>query len=141
MIDSVYVTAWKGKAETEKEKREKRNGSSHAPAWYGSGWVWASMHCGVGNRWKRKIIGTARKSHCIPCISRGFFVYGFYPIAVKNHDKRNAENLNHSRFKRIAKPSSLSLATGTYEYNAHYINYHMLPPRVNAQVSVRQTNN
>ena len=56
-------------------------------------------------------------------ISEAGFVYGFYPIAVQKHGKRNVENLNDPRFKRIAKPSSSSLATGTYEYNAHYINY------------------
>src|ERR1700722_3025608 len=79
---------------------------------------------------------------CTMHISEPAFVYGFYPIAVKKHYNRNVENLNDPRFKRIAKLPSASLATGTYEYNAHYItNYPCFPPRVNTQPSVRRTNN
>jgi hypothetical protein len=112
----------------------------------GSGWVWASMHYGVGNRWKRKIIGTARKSHCIPCISRGRFLCMDFIQLQSKRDKRNVEDLNDPRFKRIAKPSSPSLATGTYKYIQCSIPHqlsivqYMLPPKVNAQASVHQTN-
>lgn len=149
MIDGACVTAWKGKAETEKEKREtaaltRKCSDSFAPAWYGSGWVWASMHCGIGNRWKRKIIGTARKSHCIPCISRGWFLcMDFIQLQSKNHDERNVENLNDPHFKRIAKPILFVACYRNIQVQCslHQLSIvqYMLQPRVNAQASVRRT--
>jgi hypothetical protein len=53
-------------------------------------------------------------------LGAGFCVWILSNCSQK-HDQRNVENLNDPRVKRIAKPSSSSLATGTYEYNAHYI--------------------
>jgi hypothetical protein len=75
-----------------------------------------------------------------------FLCMDFIQLQSKR-DKRNVEDLNDPRFKRIAKPSSPSLATGTYKYIQCSIPHqlsivqYMLPPKVNAQASIHRPNN
>jgi hypothetical protein len=152
MIHGACVTAWKRKRKR-KRRKEKRQLSrinvQTASHLHGMGQVGygQALHCGVGTRWKRKIIGDcSQEPLCTMHISEPAFVYGFYPIAFKKHYNRNVENLNDPRSKQTANhlPSS-SLAARTYEYNAHYITnsivQYMLPPRANAQLRVYWTNN
>jgi hypothetical protein len=138
--------------ETKKEKRETaalthKCSDSFAPAWYGSGRVWASIALRCWNPLEKENHWDCSQEPLYSVhISGPAFVYGFYPIAFKKHYNRNVENLNDPRSKQTANhlPSS-SLAARTYEYNAHYITnsivQYMLPPRANAQLRVYWTNN
>jgi hypothetical protein len=46
-------------------------------------------------------------------ISGSVFVYGFYPIAVKKHDKRKVENLNHPLRRLLQEHTSTMLMTSS----------------------------
>lgn len=124
-----------GETETKKEKRETAALTRKMFKQLRTCMVWVRL--GMGKHALRCWKPLEKENH-LDCsqeplytmhISGPVFVYGFYPIAVKKHDKRNVENLNDSRFSEN-HPLRHQLS----------IVQHMLPPRVNAQPSVHQTN-